>query len=143
MSLTVLEFARDEPYDAAKVFILTDQWLTKLKKGWKRRTDPYTCGNSAYEEMGEYQKKMRVIVIHGIHDTVVHPINAQQVITQWAQTNFLIDGGEGLTDVTPAVIKSDLLNGKSYTQHIHQDEERRTIIGTLDDRSNGTHLVWR
>ena len=40
------------------------------------------------------------------------------MITQWAQTNFLVDGGEGLADVTPAVIKSDLLNGKSYTQHI-------------------------
>ena len=63
----------------------------------------------------------------------MHPINAQQVITQWAQTNFLVDGGEGLADVTPAVIKSDLLNGKSYTQHIYHDEEGRTITGTLDD----------
>ena len=58
----------------------------------------------------------------------MHPINAQQVITQWAQTNFLVDGGEGLADVTPAVIKSDLLNGKSYTQHIHHDEEGEPLL---------------
>ena len=116
-------------YDAAKVFILTDPMADEAKKRMEKGVpDPYACGNSAYEEMGEYQKKMRVIVIHGIHDTVVHPINAQQVITQWAQTNFLVDGGEGLTDVTPAVIKSDLLNGKSYTQHIYHDEDDEPLL---------------
>ena len=116
-------------YDAAKVFILTDPMADEAKRRMEKGVpDPYTCGNSAYEEMGEYQKKMRVIVIHGIHDTVVHPINAQQVITQWAQTNFLIDGGEGLTDVTPAVIKSDLLNGKSYTQQIYHDEDDEPLL---------------
>ena len=116
-------------YDAAKVFILTDPMADEAKKRMEKGVpDPYACGNSAYEEMGEYQKKMRVIVFHGIHDTVVHPINAQQVITQWAQTNCLVDGGEGLADVTPAVIKSDLLNGKSYTQHIHHDEEGEPLL---------------
>jgi poly(hydroxyalkanoate) depolymerase family esterase len=116
-------------YDAAKVFILTDPMAEVAKKRMEKGVpDPYACGNSAYEEMGEYQKKMRVIVFHGIHDTVVHPINAQQVITQWAQTNFLVDGGEELADVTPAVIKSDLLNGKSYTQHIHHDEEGEPLL---------------
>ena len=74
------------------------------------------------------RKKCASLLFHGIHDTVVHPINAQQVITQWAQTNFLVDGGEGLADVTPAVIKSDLLNGKSYTQHIHHDEEGERLL---------------
>ena len=116
-------------YDAANVFILTDPMADEAKKRMEKGVpDPYACGNSAYEEMGEYQKKMRVIVFHGIHDTVVHPINAQQVITQWAQTNFLVDGGEGLADVTSAVIKSDHLNGKSYTQHIHHDEEGEPLL---------------
>ena len=116
-------------YDAAKVFILTDPMAEVAKKRMEKGVpDPYACGYSAYQEMGEFQKKMRIIVIHGIHDTVVHPINAQQVITQWAQTNFLVDGGEGLADVTPAVIKSDLLNGKSYTQHIHHDEEGERLL---------------
>ena len=74
------------------------------------------------------KKKMRVIVFHGIRDTVVHPINGQQVITQWAQTNFLVDGGEGLADVTPAVIKSDIINGKSYTQHIYHDGDGEPLL---------------
>ena len=116
-------------YDAAKVFILTDPMADEAKKRMEKGVpDPYACGNSAYEEMGEYQKKMRVIVFHGIHDTVVHPINGQQVITQWAQTNFLVDGGEGLADVAPAVIKSDLLNGKSYTQYSYHDGDDEPLL---------------
>jgi len=50
------------------------------------------------------------------------------VITQWAQTNFLITGGGELADVTPAVIKSDLLNGRIYTQHIHHDGEGEPLL---------------
>ena len=34
-----------------------------------------------------------------------------------AQTNFLVDKGEGLAHVIPDIIQSDLLNGKSYTEH--------------------------
>ena len=64
---------------------------------------------------------MPVIVFHGIHDTIVHPINGQQVIIQWAQTNFLVEGGTGSADVTPIEVKSELINGKSYTQHIYDD----------------------
>ena len=116
-------------YDAANVFFLTDPMAEEAKKRMEKGVpDPYACGNSAFQEMGEYQKKMRVIVFHGIHDTVVHPINAQQVITQWAQTNFLVEGGEGLADVTPALVKSDLINGKSYTQHIYNDEEGEPLL---------------
>jgi poly(hydroxyalkanoate) depolymerase family esterase len=116
-------------YDAAKVFILTDPMAEVAKKRMEKGVlDPYACGSSAYQEMGEFQKKMRVIVFHGIHDTVVHPINGQQVITQWSQTNFLVEGGEGFADVTPDVINSDLLNGKSYTQHIYHDGDDEPLL---------------
>ncbi|WP_087974093.1 extracellular catalytic domain type 1 short-chain-length polyhydroxyalkanoate depolymerase [Oceanobacillus rekensis] len=109
-------------YDAANVFFLTDPMAEEAKKSMEKGVpDPYACGNSAFKEMGEYKKKIRVIVFHGISDTTVHPINGQQVITQWAQTNFLVEGGIGLADVTPALVKSDIINGKSYTQHIYND----------------------
>jgi len=116
-------------YDAANVFFLTDPMAeeakTKMEKGV---TDPYECGNSAFQEMGENRKKMRVIVFHGICDTTVHPINGLQVITQWAQTNFLIGGGTGLADVTPAMVKSDMINGKSYTRHVYYDREDEPLL---------------
>ncbi|WP_191090499.1 extracellular catalytic domain type 1 short-chain-length polyhydroxyalkanoate depolymerase [Niallia endozanthoxylica] len=116
-------------YDAANVFFLTDPMAeeakTKMEKGV---TDPYECGNSAFQEMGEYKKKMRVIVFHGICDTTVHPINGLQVITQWVQTNFLIEGGIGLADVTPAKVKSDIINGKSYTRHVYHDKKDEPLL---------------
>ena len=90
--------------------------------------DPFSCGESAFHEMGEYKKKMRVIVFHGIGDTIVHPINGQQVITQWAQTNFLVKGGIGRADVSPSLTHSDILNGKSFTQHVYLDEGDEPLL---------------
>ena len=105
---------------------------------------------------------MRVIVFHGICDTIVHPINGQQVITQWAQTNFLVDGGIGQADVTPALVQSDIINGKSYTQQIYHDGDGEPQLelwmidqmghawsggspnGSFTDSSgpNATEIIW-
>lgn len=116
-------------YDAANVFFLTDpmakEATLRMEKGV---LDPYECGNNAFHEMGEYKKKMRVIVLHGTSDTTVNPINSQQVITQWAQTNFLVEGGVGLADVTPTLVKSDIINGKSYTQHVYNDRNGEPLL---------------
>jgi hypothetical protein len=71
---------------------------------------------------------MRVIVFHGTCDTTVNPINGHQVITQWAQTNFLVEGGVGSVDVSPALVKSDIKNGKSYTQHIYHDGDGKPLL---------------
>jgi poly(hydroxyalkanoate) depolymerase family esterase len=107
-------------YDAANVFFLTDPMAEDAKKSMEKGVpDPYACGNNAFVEMGEVKKKMRVIVFHGICDTTVHPINGQQVITQWAQTNFLVEGGIGNVDVTPSKINAGIIDGKSYTQHLY------------------------
>jgi poly(hydroxyalkanoate) depolymerase family esterase len=150
-------------YDAANVFFLTDPMAEEAKKSMEKGVpDPYACGNSAFQEMGEYKKKIRVIVFHGICDTTVHPINGQQVITQWAQTNFLVEGGIGFADVTPALFKSDIINGKSYTQHVYNDGDGEPLLelwmidkmghtwsggspnGSYTDPSgpNATEIIW-
>ncbi|MCQ6279563.1 PHB depolymerase family esterase [Bacillus sp. EB600] len=116
-------------YDAANVFFLTDPLAEDAKKSMEKGVpDPYVCGNSAFEEMGQFKKKMPVIVFHGICDTTVHPINGQQVITQWTQTNFLVEGGKGYADVTPTLVKGDIINGKSYTQHIYCDGSGEPLL---------------
>ncbi len=112
------------PYGAANVFFLTDPMAEGAKKSMEKGvSDPHECGYSAFQEMGEFKKKMRVIVFHGICDTIVHPINGQQVIAQWAQTNFLVEGGIGHANVTPDLIESDIANGYSYTRHVYHDED--------------------
>ena len=150
-------------YDAANVFFLTDPMAKEAKKSMQKGVpDPYACGNSAFQEMGEFKKKMPVIVFHGICDTIVHPINGQQVIIQWAQTNFLVEGGIGRADVTPALVKSDIINGKSYTQHVYSDGDGEPLLelwmidqmghawsggspnGSYTDPSgpNATEIIW-
>jgi len=151
-------------YDAANVFFLTDPMAEDAKKSMEKGVpDPYVCGNNAFAEMGEFKKKMRVIVFHGICDTTVHPINGQQVITQWAQTNFLVEGGKGNVEVTPSKINAGVIDGKSYTQHIYSDASSEPLLelwmvdkmghvwsgggpsGSYTDPSgpNASELMWR
>lgn len=116
-------------YDAANVFLLTDPMAKEAKLRMEKGVvDPFECGKKAFQEMGDYKKKMRVIVFHGTSDTTVNPINGHQVITQWAQTNFLVEGGVGKADVTPAEVKSDIINGKSYTQHVYYDGASKPLM---------------
>ncbi|MED4352845.1 PHB depolymerase family esterase [Schinkia azotoformans] len=116
-------------YDAANVFYLTDPMAKEAKLRMEKGVvDPYQCGNHAFQEMGEHKKKMRVIVFHGTCDTTVNPINGHQVITQWTQTNFLVEGGIGRAHVTPALVKSDIVNGKSYTQHVYHDGDGKPLM---------------
>ncbi|WP_071392901.1 extracellular catalytic domain type 1 short-chain-length polyhydroxyalkanoate depolymerase [Bacillus tuaregi] len=122
-------------YSAANVSILSDPRAEKAKKAMENGVaDPYECGNRAFQEMGDFKKKMPVIVFHGTCDTTVHPINGLQVITQWAQTHFLIDGGEGHANIVPARVKSGIINGNSYTQHVYHDgdDEPRLELWTIE-----------
>ncbi|WP_338473013.1 PHB depolymerase family esterase [Niallia sp. XMNu-256] len=116
-------------YGAANVLFLFDPTAEAAKHRMEKGVpDPYECGNRAFQEMGEFKKKMRVIVFHGICDTVVHPINGKQVITQWAQTNFLVEGGIGLADVTPNEVHSGIMNERSYTQQIYHDGDDLPLL---------------
>jgi poly(hydroxyalkanoate) depolymerase family esterase len=151
-------------YDAANVFFLTDPMAEDAKKSMEKGVpDPFACGNNAFAEMGEFKKKMRVIVFHGICDTTVHPINGQQVITQWAQTNFLVEGGKGNVEVTPSKINAGIIDGKSFTQHLYSDGSSEPFLelwmvdkmghvwsggspsGSYSDPSgpNASEIMWR
>ncbi|HJV46418.1 MAG TPA: PHB depolymerase family esterase [Bacillota bacterium] len=102
-----------------------DNPLIAMDKGG---LDPYECGNMAFQEMGKYKRKMPVIVFHGTSDTTVHPINAQQLITQWSQTNFLVDGKTGKVEIAPAMVKTDIVNEKSYLQNVYNDPSGSPLI---------------
>lgn len=145
-------------YDAANVVFFTDPMAEAAKKSMLHGVDdPYECGNSAFLEMGEFKKKMPVIVFHGISDTVVHPINGQQVIIQWSQTNYLIEEGIGKAEVAPIDVKSEFINGKSCTRHIYGESTELWMIdemghawpggsteGSYTDPSgpNATEIIW-
>lgn len=82
--------------------------------------DPRQQGLAALRAMGEYRRKLRVIVFQGMDDTVVRPVNADQVIAQWAWTNSAID------ESAPLLTPSQTLSGVSpggyrYTQEVYAD----------------------
>ena len=150
-------------YGAANVFLLMDPTADEARRRMVNGVpDPYQCAKQAFSEMGDNKKKMRVIVFHGNSDPVVNPINSEQVITQWAQTNYLVAGGTGLTDATPAQVDSDHVNGKSYTRSIYHDGNDEPLLerwridelghawsggcqaGSFTDPSgpNATEIIW-
>ena len=77
---------------------------------------------------------MPVIVFYGISDTRVHPVNGEQLIIQWAQTHFRIEGGQGKVVVPPSFVYADIIkNGRSYTQHAYEGKKQCSINGIMAD----------
>lgn len=55
--------------------------------------DPVWQGDAAYNAMGNYARVMPTIVFHGTADTVVNPVNGNEVIQQWMETDYDASGG--------------------------------------------------
>ena len=80
------------PYDAVDTHLWTEAWTRTANYVLVNGVaDPYECGDKAFVEMEKtgVNKKVPVIVVHGISDTRVHPINGEQLIIQWAQTTIV------------------------------------------------------
>jgi poly(hydroxyalkanoate) depolymerase family esterase len=120
------------PYDAVDTHLWTETWTRTANNVLINGVaDPYECGDKAFVEMERsgVNKKVPVIVFHGISDTRVHPINGEQLIIQWAQTHYRIDGGQGKVDVSPSSVHADIMNdGRSYTRHVYNGKSRAPLI---------------
>ena len=95
--------------------------------------NPKTQGRRAYEAMGEYARIVPVIVFHGTNDTKVYPINGDQVVKQWIETNNLVYenvyGGEDYISQTPAEsVQHDYPNVRNYTQDIYTNTKGESIV---------------
>jgi hypothetical protein len=88
--------------------------------------DPETQGNVAYEAMGAFERKVPVIVFHGSMDNTVNPVNAHQVISQWAQTNDRASDGvdDNNIDDTPELTQTGTVPaGRTYTRYVYNDSD--------------------
>lgn len=76
-------------------------------------------------------KRMPVIAFHGRKDPYLNPINTDQLIAQWAETNDYLDDGKDNDSVTvqsPNEEKGAVPNGYSYTRYLYKDRNRQLLL---------------
>jgi poly(hydroxyalkanoate) depolymerase family esterase len=93
--------------------------------------DAARLGKLAFEAMGDKKHLMRVILFQGAKDGAVATVNADQVITQWAQTNDYIDDGkdnDSVDDVADKTTEGVVAEGYSYKKYVYNDSSRKPLM---------------
>ncbi len=95
-------------------------------------SDRRVRGDVAYVAMGVHRRAMPVIVFHGTYDSTVSPKNADQIITQWSQTNRMIWNGTSALDLDDDVWIPEIVTrqatGYGYTEYSYRDPYNRVIM---------------
>ncbi len=106
--------------------------LSSMKVGGP---DPNQQGLLAYQAMQKSlagsKKRMPVIAFHGTKDPYLNPLNTDQLIAQWAQTNDYLDDGKDNDSVTvqsPNETKGAVPNGYRYTKGQYKDSSGRLLM---------------
>jgi poly(hydroxyalkanoate) depolymerase family esterase len=97
--------------------------------------DPSSAGQQAYAAMGSHARPMPVIAFQGDQDTIVPPVNGQQVVQQWQVTDRL--AGDGTANTALPGVLSNLggkvsvgrsRGGRSYTKRTYMDGHNAELI---------------
>jgi len=92
---------------------------------------PTTSGNAAYTAMGSYKRVVPMQVWHGTSDTTVYPINGNQVLSQWAQTNDRAYDGlddNDIDDVADTTAKLSVSGGRTYTKYSYKNSATGAVV---------------
>jgi poly(hydroxyalkanoate) depolymerase family esterase len=91
--------------------------------------DPVKQGQKAFEAMGSYKRMMPTIVFQGTRDRIVPPINGDQVVQQWMQTNHLATHGLYVADFNnPTITTSGQVpEGLAYTVSTWEDHSGKGV----------------
>jgi poly(hydroxyalkanoate) depolymerase family esterase len=91
--------------------------------------DPVKQGQKAFEAMGSYKRMKPTIVFQGTRDRIVPPINGDQVVQQWIQTNHLASHGLYVADFNnPATTTSGQVpEGLAYTVSTWEDRSGKEV----------------
>jgi poly(hydroxyalkanoate) depolymerase family esterase len=106
--------------------------LAAMKQGGP---DPNQQGLVAFEaiqkSLGGSKKRIPVIAFQGLKDPYVSPLNTEQLITQWAQTNDYLDDSKDNDSVSiqsPKEAKGSVPNGYSFTKYSYYDGAKRLLM---------------
>jgi poly(hydroxyalkanoate) depolymerase family esterase len=91
--------------------------------------DPARRGRDAFEAMQGRARLMPTIVLHGTRDSIVHPVNGDQVVEQWLATNSLITAGsfDGDPARPDAVDHGRAEHGHPHTRYRWNDSQGRVV----------------
>jgi poly(hydroxyalkanoate) depolymerase family esterase len=118
---------------AFKAGTTVETGLAAMKQGGP---DPKQLGLLAFEAMtkgprGKSVRRMPVIVFHGDADPYLSPLNADQVIAQWAKTNDYLDDGKDNDSVKsePArTFEESVPGGHDYIRYVYGDYSDRLLM---------------
>ncbi|MEO6950916.1 MAG: PHB depolymerase family esterase [Polyangia bacterium] len=85
---------------------------------------PETQGELAFEAMSTNARTVRAFVIEGTVDFTVKPLNGDQTISQWAQTNDLASDGlddGNIDDIADSTSSGQVPGGHAYTVSTYDD----------------------
>jgi poly(hydroxyalkanoate) depolymerase family esterase len=107
--------------------------LAAMKQGGP---DPKQQGLIAFQAIaenlrGKSKRRMPVIIFQGDVDPYVNPLNAEQVIAQWAKTNDYLDDGKDNDSVKhqPAgTTEGSVPGGHQFTKSIYNDRDGRLLM---------------
>lgn len=91
--------------------------------------NPTTQGQAAYNAMGSRAREVPTISFQGTSDTVVYPINGNQVVQQWMETDYLASGGVYNANFSSpnTIINGQVPFGQAYTEYIWNDNNGREV----------------
>jgi poly(hydroxyalkanoate) depolymerase family esterase len=89
----------------------------------KGGSDPIRQGKAAFAAMGSFARVVPTIVFHGTDDLVAAPVNGNQVVEQWMETDFLASHGAYRADFNHPSSTTDgqVPGGHSYTVYRWND----------------------
>ena len=105
--------------------------LAAMKSGGP---DPNQQGLLAFESISSaapQKKRIPLIAFQGAKDPYVNPMNVDQLITQWAQTNDYLDDQKDndSMSVKPATESKGVVpNGYGYTKYTYNDSSGRLLM---------------
>ena len=92
---------------------------------------PTTEGNAAYMAMGAFARAVRVLVIYGTSDDTVAPVNGDQVLSQWAQTDDSASDGVddgNIDDTADATDSLSVTGGHAATRTSYKDSTTGDVV---------------
>jgi poly(hydroxyalkanoate) depolymerase family esterase len=91
--------------------------------------DPIQQGQAAYAAMGSFARVVPTIVFHGTKDIASYPINGQQAVQQWMETDILASHGTYHANFNrpSSTTNSKVPGGHSYTVYTWNDNKGNEV----------------